>query len=255
MFKGGPQLELKGKTAFITGGTRGIGRKVAEKLAAMGCDVAVNYFRSRDAANDTVDAIKKLGVEGKAYRANVGRIDKITAVVNQVASDFGKIDIFVSNAALGIYTKALEIDEKAWDISMRTNAQALLFGTKAVEPHMPDGGKIVTLSSLGSTRYIPGYAALGVSKAAIETLTRYLAYELAPRGINVNAASGGFIDTDALKVFPNYEEMLREVIKRTPLGRVGTADELAEVVVFLCTDRARWITGQVLVADGGYSLM
>ena len=161
-------MELKGKTAFLTGGTRGIGRKVAEKLAAMGCHVAVNYFRSRDAAHDTVNAIKAHGVEGKAYRANVGRIDKLTEVVNQVAKDFGKIDIFVSNAALGIYSKALEIDEKAWDISMRTNAQALLFGTGAVEKHMPDGGKIVTLSSLDPFGTFPAMPPLGYPRPPLK---------------------------------------------------------------------------------------
>jgi enoyl-[acyl-carrier protein] reductase III len=247
-------LELSGKTAFVTGGTRGIGRQVAEKLAALGCNIAVNYFRSRDAAKDTVSALEALGVKAGAYRANIGRIEKLQEVIDQVAADFGQIDIFVSNAALGQFTSALEIDEKAWDLSMRTNAQALLFGSHTVAKHMPDGGKIVTLSSLGSVRYIPGYAAIGVSKAAVETLTRYLAYELAERRINVNTVSGGFIDTDALKVFPNYESLVTEVERRTPFGRMGTADEMAEVVVFLCTDRSRWITGQVLVVDGGYSL-
>jgi len=162
---------------------------------------------------------------------------------------------FISNAALGQFTTALDINEEAWDLSMRTNAQALLFGSHAVAKHMPEGGgKIVTLSSLGSVRYIPGYAAIGVSKAAIETLTRYLAFELATRHINVNAVSGGFIDTDALKVFPNYQEMVDEVKRRTPFGRMGTPEEVADVVVFLCTDRSKWITGQVLIVDGGYSL-
>ncbi len=247
-------MELKGKVAFVTGGTRGIGRRVAEKLADMGCNVAVNYFRSRDAANETVAALESHGIRSAAYRANIGRTDRLGALVDQVAADFGKIDIFVSNAALGAYARVMDVDEKAWDISMKTNAKALLFGSHAVARHMPEGGKIVTLSSLGSIRYIPGYAAIGISKAAIETCTRYLAYELAERHINVNAVSGGFIDTDALKVFPNYEEMVKEVIRRTPMARLGTPDEVAEVVVFLCTSRSRWITGQVLIVDGGYSL-
>jgi enoyl-[acyl-carrier protein] reductase III len=110
------------------------------------------------------------------------------------------------------------------------------------------------LSSLGSVRYITGYAAIGASKAAIETLTRYLAYELAPKLINVNTVSGGFIDTDALKGFPSYQEMLDEVVRRTPFKRVGQAEEVADVVVFLCSEKSKWITGQVIVVDGGYSL-
>lgn len=247
-------MELAGKTAFVTGGTRGIGRRIAEKLADLGCNVAVNYFRSRDAANETVRSLESRNIKARSYRANIGRIEKLEEMVAAVGEDFGKVDIFISNAALGIFTTALEIDDRAWDLSMRTNAQALLFGVQAVAKLMPDGGKIVSLSSLGSQRYIPGYAAIGISKAAIETLTKYLAFELASRRINVNTVSGGFIDTDALKVFPNYDDMVAEVVRRTPFGRMGTPDELADVVVFLCTQKAQWITGQVLIVDGGYSL-
>jgi enoyl-[acyl-carrier-protein] reductase (NADH) len=119
---------------------------------------------------------------------------------------------------------------------------------------MPPGGKIVALTSLGSQRCIPGYAAIGVSKAAIETLTRYLAAASACQQVNVNAVCGGFIDTDALKSFPNYQELLEEVIRRSPLDRVGTAEEIADVVLFLCSEGANWITGQTIVVDGGYSL-
>lgn len=247
-------MELAGKTAFVTGGTRGIGRRIAEKLADLGCDVAVNYFRSRDAAGETVRSLERRNVRARAYRANIGRIEKLEEMVAAVGEDFGKVDIFISNAALGIFTTALEIDDRAWDLSMRTNAQALLFGVQAVAKLMPEGGKVVALSSLGSQRYIPGYAAIGISKAAIETLTKYLAFELASRRINVNTVSGGFIDTDALKVFPNYDDMVAEVVRRTPFGRMGTPDELADVVVFLCTRKAQWITGQTLIVDGGYSL-
>jgi len=246
-------VELTGKTAFITGGTKGIGKQVALKLADLGCDVAINYFRSRDAAAETIDALEAKGVRCRSYRANIGRTEKLSALVDEVIRDFGKIDIFISNAALGTYKYVLDVDEKTWDLPMRTNAQAFLFLTQAIERHMPDHGRIVALSSLGAHRFIPGYSATGVSKAAIETLVRYLCHELARRQITVNAVSGGWVDTDALKVFPNYDELLQQVIERTPMGRIGTAEEIADVVVFLCTSRARWINGQIIVVDGGYS--
>ncbi|MEW5875117.1 MAG: SDR family oxidoreductase [Candidatus Zixiibacteriota bacterium] len=246
--------DLEGKVSVITGGTKGIGRAIAVRLAARGSDIVVNYFRSRSAADETVAELQALGVRALAVRGNIGNKDFHPKLFEEVRQMFGKVDILVSNAALGLFANIMEVDQRAWDLSLHTNAEAMLFCAQMAVPMMPDGGKIVALSSLGSIRYIPGYSAIGISKAAIETLTRYLAYELAPRAINVNAVSGGFIDTDALKSFPNYDEMLREVVRRTPFGRVGTPDEVADVAVFLCTGAARWITGQVIIVDGGYTL-
>lgn len=246
--------DLAGKVAVVTGGTKGIGRATARKLAARGANVVVNYFRSRSAADETVAELTQLGVKALAVRGNIGNKDFHDKLFDQVQSTFGHVDILVSNAALGIFANIMEIDQRAWDLSLHTNAEAMLFCAQKAVPMMPPGGKIVALSSLGASRYIPGYAAIGISKAAIETLTRYLAYELAPKSINVNAVSGGFVDTDALKSFPNYEDMVREVVRRTPFGRVGNPEEVADVVVFLCTDAARWITGQIVVVDGGYTL-
>lgn len=246
--------DLAGKVAVITGGTKGIGRAAARKLAARGANVVVNYFRSRSAADETVAELRQYGVEALAVRGNIGNKDFHEKLFDQVAEAFGHVDILISNAALGLFANIMDVDQRAWDLSLHTNAEAMLFCAQKAVPIMPPGGKIVALSSLGASRYIPGYAAIGISKAAIETLTRYLAYELAPKSINVNTVSGGFVDTDALKSFPNYEDMVREVVKRTPFGRVGESDEVADVVVFLCTDAARWITGQIIIVDGGYSL-
>jgi enoyl-[acyl-carrier protein] reductase III len=246
--------ELKGKSALVTGGTRGIGKAVALALAEMGADIAINFFRSRDAAKTAVAEIEKKGVKGVALRANMGNSEQIPGMFQEIKSAFGKLDILVSNAALGHFGNVLDVNDKMWDVAMATNAKALLYCSQEATKLMPNGGKIVALTSLGSHRYIPGYAAVGVSKAAIETLVRYLAYELASKKINVNGVSGGFIDTDSLKIFPSYDEIIRESTRRTPFGRVGTPEEIASVVAFLCTNRASWITGQIIIVDGGYTL-
>lgn len=246
--------EFAGKTAFISGGTRGIGLAVALGLAAGGANVVINYLRSRSDADEAIGKIKALGVEAYAHRANIGNHDQIPPIFDQIKERFGKLDILISNAALGLYTSALEINDKAWHLAMNTNAQALLVCVQHAAKIMPDNSRIVSLSSLGSHRYIPGHAAIGVSKAAIENITIYLAYELAKRRITVNCVSGGFIDTGALRSFPNYQSMCDEVVRRTPFDRIGTPQEIADVVLFLAGTKASWITGQTIVVDGGYSL-
>ena len=248
------QKELAGKTAFVSGGTKGIGLSIALGLAEKGANVVVNYFRSRDAANEAVEKIKAFGVDSYAHRANIGNHDQIPPIFHKIKERFGKLDILISNAALGLFSSALTINDKAWHLAMNTNAQALLLCVQQAVTIMPDNARVVSLSSLGAQRYIPGYAALGVSKAAIENLTKYLAYELAPRRITVNCVSGGFIDTDALKSFPNYEDMVNEVVRRTPFDRIGRPKEVADVVGFLAGSKSSWITGQTIIVDGGYSL-
>ncbi len=249
------EKELKGKIAFISGGTKGIGLEIARKLAEKGANVVINYFRSRQSANDAVEEIKGYGVDCYAHRANMGNHDQLPPIFDGIKERFGKLDILISNAALGLYTSMLDIDDKAWDLSMHTNARAFLHCLQLGIPLMPDNSRVVTLSSLGSIRYIPGYASIGVSKAAIENIVKYAAIELAGKKITVNCVSGGFVDTNALKVFPNYEEMLDGVKKRTPFGRVGTPAEIADVAVFLAGPKTSWITGQTIIVDGGYSLM
>jgi enoyl-[acyl-carrier protein] reductase III len=248
-------MELKGKVAFVSGGTKGIGFAIAERLAQRGANVVINYFRSRASANEAVEKLKSYGVDSYAHRANIGNHEQLPAIFEGIKERFGKLDILISNAALGLYTSMIEIDDKAWDLSMHTNARAFLNCVQLASPMMPDHGRIVALSSLGSIRYIPGYAAIGVSKAAIENMVKYMAIEMAKRRITVNCVSGGFIDTNALKVFPNYETMLKEVSERTPFKRVGKPEEVAEVAVFLAGPKATWITGQTIIVDGGYSLM
>ncbi len=248
-------MEFKGKIAFVTGGSRGIGLAVCKKLAERGCNIFFTYFRSRSNADDAVKALQEYGVEATAHRANMANMEQTADTLGVIRERYGKLDILVSNAALGTYTDMMNIDRKDWEIAMHTNARAFLQLIQMGVPMMPENSKIVALSSLGSIRYIPGYAAIGVSKAAVENMVRYAAIEMAPRKIYINCVSGGFIDTSALKVFPNYEEMKKQVEARTPFGRIGRPEEVADAVVFLCGDGASWITGQTIIVDGGYSLM
>ncbi|HWR81911.1 MAG TPA: SDR family oxidoreductase, partial [Candidatus Deferrimicrobium sp.] len=226
-------MDLKGKVAFVSGGTRGIGRAVAEKLAEHGANVVISFFRSRQNAAEAQEKIESLGVKCVTCRVNMANMEQVPTIFEGIRQEFGKLDILISNAAMGTFTEMLNIDRKSWELSMHTNARAFLQCLQLGVPLMPENGRIVALSSLGSTRYIPGYAAIGVSKAAIENMVRYSAIELAPRNITVNCVAGGFIDTDALKVFPNYQHLLDEVIQRTPFKRIGQPAEVANVVVFL----------------------
>lgn len=250
-------MTLKGKVALVTGGTRGIGRATAIDLARRGCNVAVNYFSSRDSAQETVELLQGMGVQAVAFRGNVGNSDKLVQMVEETIEQMGGIDILVSNAASGALKPVMELSAKDWTRTLDINARALLVAAQTAAPSMKarGGGCIVALTSQGSTHVIPNYAAVGTSKAAIESLVRYLAAELASDGIRVNAVSGGVVDTQSLRRIPGGEHILEQSARRTPMGRNGTPDDLAGVVTFLCDDASRWITGQVLIVDGGYSLL
>jgi enoyl-[acyl-carrier protein] reductase III len=174
-------------------------------------------------------------------------------VVAQLAEE-GPYRVVVHNAATGVIRAALETEDRHWDWTLNANARALLSLARACAPSMPDGSSIVAISSLGSQRVLDNYVLVGTSKAALESVVRYLAVELAPRGIRANAVSGGVVETGALEHFPNREEMLRSV-ERTPAGRLVEPDDVAGAVSFLCSDDAAMIRGQTIVVDGGFSLL
>jgi len=248
---------LKGQVALITGASRGIGRATALRLAEEGVNIAVNYLQNEDAANKTVEELKAKGVKSAAFQTNVGDLDAHEALIANVVKTFGTLDILIHNAALGAFKPVHKLKMNQWDLSMNINAKAFLALTQKVLPIMEPkkNGSILAISSLGSHHFIPNYGAIGISKAALESVIRYLAVELMPKGIRVNGVSGGLVDTDALKAFPFFDMFKNEVLKRTPAGRIGKPEDIARVVTFLCSPESNWIVGQVLIADGGLSLI
>ena len=247
--------DLEGKVALVTGGGRGIGRAISMNLARRGANLVVAYLRNRAAAEDTCLLAEGEAVKAVPIRANVGDASHIDGLFAEITETFGRLDVLVSNAATGVIRPLDGLDEKAWSWTMDANARALLLCSKAAVPLMRDGGNIVSLSSQGSSRVLPGYTIVGASKAAIEALSRYLAVELAPRGIRVNVVSPGVVDTDALRHFPQRDEMLSEAQRKTPAGRLVTPRDVADAVDLLTADTASMITGHVVVVDGGASLL
>jgi enoyl-[acyl-carrier protein] reductase III len=243
-------VRFDGASVLVTGGSRGIGRAIALRFASLGASrVAIGYMRGDTPAERTAEELRALGVEPVLVRGNVAS----TRVAEEV-SGLGRLDVLVHAAATGVIRPALETEDKHWDWTLSANARALLSLTRAAAPHMPAGSSIVGISSLGSVRVLDNYTLVGASKAALEALVRYLAVELAPRGIRVNAVSAGVVETDALEHFPNKEAML-EMGVRNPVGRLVTPDDVAGCVTFLCSPEAEMIRGQTLVVDGGWSLL
>ena len=247
------------KIALVTGSGRGIGRAIALHMARQGADLVINFLRNRTPAEETVAAIRALGRQALLVKADIGTDAGLDHLFDEVESQFGALDILVHNAASGYNRPALEQKPKGWDWTLNINARALLFAAQRAVPLMEKrgGGFIVSLSSPGAQRVLPDYVVVGASKAALEALTRYLAAELAPRNIVVNAVSPGMVLTEALQHFDAIEarQLLERAVSRTPAGRLVEPGDVAEVVAFLCTPAASMIRGQVIVVDGGYTLM
>jgi len=252
-------LSFSDKIALVTGSGRGIGRAIGLYFAQNGAHVVVNYFRNRVPAEETAHEIEKLGRRALTVKADVGDLDDLKRLFTETEKAFGGLDIFIHNAASGFNRPVMEQKPKGWDWTMNINARSLLFGAQQAVPLMErrGGGYIVSLSSAGATRVLPDYVVVGASKAALEALTRYLAVELAPQNIIVNAVSPGVVETDALHHFASMggqENILKEFIERVPAGRLVHPEEVAQIVGFLCTPAAAMIRGQTIVIDGGYTL-
>lgn len=242
--------------ALVTGSSRGIGRAIALRLARDGARVIVHYHRSAAAAKVVASDIATIGVEHDplVIEADVRSLRAIQALFQRIKERYDRLDILVNNAAMGGFGPMLSIRENIWDLTMQTSARALLLIAREAVPLMPAGGRIVSISSTGSTQYVPNYGTMGAAKASLEAMSRTLAVELAPHGILVNTVSGGLVPTDALRFLPGSELLLEQARGRTPLGRLGQPDDIANVVAWLCGPDSAWVCGQVIVADGGASL-
>ena len=252
---------MKGKTLVITGATKGIGKATSEKFAQNGVNVAFTYNSNKEAADEIAKELEdKYAIKAKAYPLDILDTDQFKPLFQEIDKDFDRVDFFVSNAMIygrsvvGGYGKFMKLRPKRGLANIYTaTVGAFVAGSQEAAKRMEKvgGGSIVTLSSTGNLIYIDNYAGHGTNKAAVEAMARYAAVELGEMGIRVNAVSGGPIETDALRAFTNYEEVKAETIKRSALDRMGTPEDLAGSIYFLCTDDASWITGQTIVVDGG----
>jgi 7-alpha-hydroxysteroid dehydrogenase len=253
---------FKGKTLFISGGTCGIGKAIVYAFAEKGCDVAFTYASSADTANEVIaDVESKYSVKCRAYKLDILEPATYKDVYSLFDADFDRLDFFISNAIIsgravvGGFGPFMRLKPKGLNNIYTATVDAFVVGSQEAAKRMEKtgGGSIITMSSTGNLIYTPNYAGHGTNKAAVETMMRYAAAELGEKGIRVNAVSGGPIDTDALKAFPNYEEVKAEVVNRSPLSRMGESEDLTGACVFLCGPDSSWLTGQTIVVDGGTS--
>lgn len=256
-------MSLAGKHALVTGSSRGIGRGIALKLAENGVKVGIHYYKNERAANNTLAEIRKRGSDGFVTQADVTRPEQVSGIFQRVKSEFGKLDIFVSNARPEVpafFQAPLTITLEQWNTAFDSQAQAFLVGAREAVSLMGDSGRIfaITYAEGSRTGGLQPWVAMGSAKAAMECLVRYFAVALAKRGITVNAISPGWTEDSVMNTLPQQaQDLLRNWHQRgwTPMGRLGTPEDIGNVVALFCSEQASWITGQLIYADGGASLM
>lgn len=242
---------LTGKTALVTGASRGIGRAIALKLAQAGANIVVNYAGSEAAASETVEQVKALGRDAIMVRANVSDSEDVNEMFKTALEHFGNIDILVNNAGITRDNLLMRMKEEEWDAVIDTNLKGVFNCVKAAtRPMMKQrSGKIINITSVVGVLGNAGQANYVAAKAGVIGLTKTAARELATRGITVNAVAPGFIDTEMTAVLP--EDVKANLVGQIPLGRLGQTDDIASVVLFLASDAANYMTGQTLHVDGG----
>jgi 3-oxoacyl-[acyl-carrier protein] reductase len=244
--------KLEGKVALVTGSARGIGAAIAERLASDGAAVAINYSKSASEAEAVADRIRRAGGKATVIKADVGDPAQAKALVEGTARELGRLDILVNNAAAISLEPVEAVDHRQMRSHFAINVDGPIAAIQAAVPRLPkDGGRVINITSLVQIYPVPGATVYAATKGAIDAITRVLAAELGPKGVTVNAVAPGVVDTDAVKANLN-EEMKKVFISRTPLGRIGTPSDIADVVAFLASPDARWITGHVLMATGGF---
>lgn len=234
---------------LVTGASRGIGRAIALHLARPGGTVVVNYLRNEEAAEAVAAEVRDRGAEALTVQANV----RSEADLKELAASLDAVDVLVHNAAVGALKPYDKLRTSHWDLTLESSLRPFWLLTKLCT--LAEGASVVGISSMGSRSFIPGYAAMGAAKGGLEALTRQLAVELAPRRIRVNTVCAGLVDTDSLDYLPSGADMKALADAHTPLGRCGSPEDIARVVGLLVSPDAGWVTGQVLVADGGLSLL
>ncbi|MDQ7859133.1 MAG: SDR family oxidoreductase [Armatimonadota bacterium] len=250
-------MDLRGKVALVTGASRGIGRATALLLGERGADVVVHYKTSEEAARGVAATIAASGRRAVAVRADLERPEEIDALFARVRETFGALDIFVANAAATAFRPFAALRPHHLARTYQANVFAFVQAAQAAMALMAGRrGRIVTVSSFPTARYLPDYALLASAKAAVETLTRYLAVEAAPLGVTVNGVSPGVVATESIGAYARGDDaaFVEAATAATPMGRLGQPEDIARVIAFLCSDDAAWIVGQTIVADGGLTL-
>ncbi len=240
------------KVALITGGSRGIGRAISIRLSKMGMAVVINYARDKQSAEELAAEIKKKGGEVLAIKADVSKIEQIGEIFDTVISRFGRLDILINNAGIATYKRIEDFSEEEYDRIFDINVKGLFFCCKEAARKMTDGGSIINIGSTVTRVMLPNYGAYAASKGAVEQITKVLAKELGSRNIRVNTLSPGPVDTTLFRQGKS-EEQIDHLAEMAALGRIGSVDDIADMVGVLLDERSRWVTGQNILVNGGFA--
>ena len=246
---------FKNKMLLVTGGSRGIGKKICYEFAQRGANIIFTYVRSSTEAKKIETELKKLGVNAISKKLNLNSNNDINKFADEIKKLNVKIDFLINNAASGVMKNSIETTEKHWDWTMQINAKGPWILSKKLSEIMNKNSRIINISSPGSSKVLKNYFSIGVSKAALESITRYMAYDLAPKGINVNSISASLLETDAIQHFPNQSEIKKILNRKNPTQKKLLTDHIAKVAIMLCSEGGDMIVGQNILVDGGDTLL